>query len=90
MDVRLGYPHPRLTRGSYTSYFTLQISNKTARFLRDLHRARGRSRGRLEFCFFLSRISADFYTGYTRLGIRSIGGVRDTWMYVSGTRYVYK
>ena len=34
----------RLTRGSYTSYFTLQISNKTARFLRDLHRARGRSR----------------------------------------------
>jgi len=39
---------------------------------------------------FLSRISADFYTGYTRLGIRSIGGVRDTWMYVSDTRYVYK
>ena len=28
MSVNSSISHPRLTRGSYTSYFTLQISNK--------------------------------------------------------------
>ena len=31
MSVNSSISHPRLTRGSYTSYFTLQISNKHLR-----------------------------------------------------------
>ena len=52
-------------------------------------RAVGRSRGR-GVVGFLPRASSESYTGGTRRGIRIIGGVRDTWMYVSGARYVYK
>jgi len=36
MSVNSSISHPRLTRGSYTSYFTLQISNRSLKWILTL------------------------------------------------------